>query len=263
MKSNIIATLVLLTSLSPFIMAQNTNEEYQRIDFSDKFAFKTAIEMYEVAETKPYGEEAEILIKRITDKINQGLAIEHESIWDNLEKLEPYRKHPEIQDAVRTWVDRCAQKISGQKTGGTVTLSMLQAASKAYNAREFAKSVQECKSILKNMPNHCDIRSNMALALLHLNKDLCAQIELEITLKVCDSHIPAMLNLTVVYERLDMRNDAEEMVAVLTLLSNKKHIDIPLARFNAAWFQFQDGNSHYADTLLNSPKGRSIRSNTK
>ena len=218
------------------------------------FAYKTAAEMYAVADTLPYSTEADLLIKEISSKIDQGLSVENEAIWANLQKLEPYRMHHRVQEAVKIWVDKSAKKISSQKSTNQTTLSSLQSVSQAYNSRDFEKAIQECKNILQGTPKHLDVRSNMALALMHQNKDLCAQIELEIVLKLSENHIPAMLNLTVVYERLNKRKDAENMVAKLLQLSAGNNLNAPLIRYNAAWYRFQNGEYFYADTLLNRTK---------
>ena len=231
--------------------AQQPATEYKKIDFYDKYAYKTAIEMYEIADTLPFGEDAFLLVKETSRLINRGASIDDEEIWKNLQKLEPYRMHPTVQDEVRIWVEKGAKSISTQPATKQATLSSLQSVSKAYNSGEFDKAIQECRKILSEAPNHLDIRSNMALALMHVNRDLCAQIELEIIRELSNVHIPSMLNLTVVYERMNMRGEAEQMVFTLKRLSDKQKLDIPPVRYNAAWYQFQNGNTRYADTLRN------------
>ena len=255
MKTTVFAIFIALVSFSSTkVKAQSSDVENKKLNLYDKFAYKTAAEMYAVADTMPYSTEADLLITEISNKIAQGLFVENEAIWDNLQKLEPYRMHHRVQEAVKIWVDKSAKKISSQKSATQTTLASLQSVSQAYNSRDFEKAIQECKNILQGSPKHLDVRSNMALALIHLNKDLCAQIELEIVLKLSDKHIPAMLNLTVAYERLNKHQDAEDVLAKLLQLSENNKLNNPMIRYNAAWFRFQDGNYSYADTLLNRPK---------
>jgi len=206
--------------------------------------------MYAVADTLPYSMEVDQLMHQVSAKIDQGLPIEDETIWVNLLKLEPYRMHHRVQETVKIWVDKSAKKISNQRSSGQAALTSLQSVSQAYHARDFEKTVQECKKILSQTPKHLDIRSNMALALMHLNKDLCAQIELEIVVKLSETHIPAMLNLTVVYEKANRRKDAENMASKLSQIAGSKNLDVPLIRHNVAWYHLQNGDYRYADTLL-------------
>jgi hypothetical protein len=254
MKTPLFILFTLLVSFAPLkVKAQNSNEERKKIDFYDKHAYKTASDMYAVAETMPFDEDAYALIKEITRMINQGLPIENNIIWKNLQELEPYRMTPRVQAAVKIWVEASAKRIQTQSVK-QVALTSLQSVSQAYNSRDFEKTVQASKTILSDAPKHFDIRSNMALALMHQNRDLCAQIELEIIHKLSDKHVPSLLNLTVLYERMKLRREAEEMVSTLKWLSENKKIDIPMARYNDAWFQFQNGNSRYANTLHNRAK---------
>jgi len=255
MRTTIITFLaILLPFTSSVIKAQKSETEYKKIEFYDKHAYKTAIDMYKVAKTLPFDEDAYILMKKITRLINKGTSIDDETIWKYLQMLEPYRMDPQLQDEVLIWVEKSADLISTQSTAKQVTLSSLQSVSKAYNAGEFDRTIQECRKILSDVPNHFDIRSNMALALMHENRDLCAQIELEIIQELSKVHIPSMLNLTVLYERMNMRDYAEQMVLALKRLSDKQNLDIPIVRYNAAWYQFQNGNEKSAETLLNRNK---------
>ena len=252
MRTTIILFLTILVPFSSLqVKAQNSDTEYKKLNFYDKYAYKTAMEMYKVAETKPFGEDAYFLMKDITRLINRGASIDDEEVLDNLKMLEPYRMSPKVQDELKIWVDKSAKLILSRLTTKQVSLSALQSVSTAYNAGNFEKTIQECRKILSETPNHLDIRSNMALALMHVNRDLCAQIELEIVRELSNVHIPAMLNLTVLYERMNMRGEAEQMVFTLKRLSERQKLDIPMVRFNAAWYQFQNGNTQYVDTLRN------------
>ena len=252
MKANIlIITFVLIQVAFLKIMAQNSNISNKKIEFSDPYAFKTAIDMYEIAPTLPYDGKADRLVKKISKTIGRGYPIENEDIWSDIKKLEPYRMHPNVQAAVTDWVDKCADRISKQRKVRQVRFASLQTISKNYKAGDFEQTIKACNVILLESPQHYDVRSNLALALMHLNRDLCAQIELEIICKLSSRHIPAMLNLTVVYERLNKREEAEKMAATLTQLALDHKIDMPSVGFNEAWYQFQNGNTQYADTLLN------------
>lgn len=255
MKTNVFAIFIILVSFSIFhAKAQSSDVETKTMHMFDQYAYKTAVDMYAVADTLPYSKDADVLIKNISGKIDQGLSIENETIWTNLQKLEPYRMHHKVQAAVKTWVDKSVRKISTQSTSKQVTLSVLQSASQAYKSGHFEHAVQEYKNILSGAPKHSDVRSNMGLALMHLNKDLCAQIELEIVAKLYDTHLPAQINLVVVYERMKLSKNAENLVTKLSSLANSSNLDVPMVRFNAAWYRFQSGDYIFANTLLNSPQ---------
>ena len=250
-KTAFVLFIIFFPFSSLIIKAQSSDVENVKLNFHDRHAYKTAVEMYSVADTLPYNVDADLFINQISSRIDRGLPIEDETVWEILQKLEPYRMHHRVQEAVKVWVDKSVKRISTQKVTGQATLASLQSASQAYNSRDFEKTVQECKKILSGSPRHHDLRSNMALALMHQNKDLCAQIELEIVHKLSNTHIPAMINLTVVYERLNKRRDAESMANALSQLAGSRNLDVPLIRYNEAWYRLQNGEYQYADTVVN------------
>jgi len=255
MKTNAFVLFIIFLPLSSSIIkAQSSDVENITLTFHDRHAYRTAVEMYTVADTLPYSVDAGLFINQISSRVDRGLPIEDETVWDILQKLEPYRMHLRVQEAVKVWVDKSVKIITAQKNTGSATLASLQSASQAYNSRDFEKTVQECKKILSESPRHHDVRSNMALALMHQNKDLCAQIELEIVHKLSSTHIPAMINLTVVYERLNKRRDAESMANALSNLSVSRKLNVPLIRYNEAWYRLQKGEYQYADTLVHRAK---------
>jgi hypothetical protein len=252
MKKIVLAITLLL------IIVQNSDAQDVSV-FRDKYAFKTAAEMYAVADTLPFDSKASELIKLIDRRIKDYTLIEHSSVWNQLVKLEPYRKSRQVQEAVARWTKSCKilkiekfPKVTNSilyKRGALDTLIQQYRASLLYGS-EFNKPTFFLSMIDREY--EFALRNNLALVLMHKNMDLCAQIELEIVylqnanyveaerLSVpLDSvtsfeqvYLPAMINLTVVYERLGMTDKAR-------LLAQKLHEyndTDPMTNFNAAWY---------------------------
>lgn len=234
--------------------AQDGKDDEKTIPFSlrDIYPFETAADMYDVALKRTMNETAEKLVKDISAQIDKGVKIENAAVWEKLIQLEPYRMNDAVQDAVKIWVETSVKNLP--KTESTATARSLVSISKAYKEKNFAKAISESLTALNSAPNHYDIRSNLALALMHTQKDLCAQIELEILTKQKSDHIPGLINLTVLYERMNNISEAERIAEELIMLEKEKNFDVPLIRFNAAWFLNGRGEYGLADEIMNDPK---------
>jgi hypothetical protein len=229
--------------------------------FLDKFAFKTAQEMYEVADTLPFDKNAASLIEQIRKDLPITQIIESRGIWGKLEKLEPYRKTAQVQSLV----DECVtSSITKPKR---IYNEQFKRAAYYYYQKDFKNVVESSLKILRNEdkaknPSQSSsdlskpatsfefaLRNNMALALIHLNKDLCAQVELEIIFQQCgisgteipmknsdEEFIPAAINLTVVYERLGFSEKAKNLSQQLEKYIQMRKYTIPSVEFNAIWF---------------------------
>jgi len=224
----------------------------------DKYAYETASEMYAVADTIAAtqkiplliippdtivaAKEISMLIEKINKEIKLGTLIEDDKIWSNLQQLEPYRMNEEVQASITEWVG-AMNKYMPKST--QIPLSKVKEINKAYYAHDFDKVVDLSRQLLRKSSGYYDernyaVRNNMALALMHQNKDLCAQIELEIIKntgnKEQHKYIPALINLTVLYERLGKSGEAENLSDDLLQYTKKENITVPLVNFNAAWY---------------------------
>lgn len=236
--------------------------------FTDQFAFKTAKDMYEVADTLPFDKNAASLIEQIQNNLSKSaIIIENRDIWGKLEKLEPYRKTAQVQ----ALVVECVKK-SKTETKRIYNYQFKRAAN-YYRQNDFKNVVESSLKTLRDEDNvkksslpsselssttsfEFALRNNMALALIHLNKDLCAQMELEIIFQQCgifgtensinatthndEEFIPAAINLTVVYERLGFSEKAKNLSQQLEKYIHKQNYTIPSVDYNAVWFLNND-----------------------
>lgn len=138
------------------------------------------------------------------------------------------------------------------------------------NARKMLDrpSLRRASSNETEMYKEFGVRNNFALALMHENYDLCAQVELEIILfnrtsflpsgsldarfdikEFKSTFLPAMINLTVVYERLGRTDDAELLAGKLRDYAQQNDCENFLINFNAAWYHFKsmEKNSNFSD----------------
>ena len=68
---------------------------------------------------------------------------------------------------------------------------------------------------------------------MHLNHDLVAQYHLKILREYSADYVPALVNLTVVEERLHRFSQAQELAA-----KGAPHVaDVGAAAFNLAWYR--------------------------
>ncbi|MDR1623958.1 MAG: hypothetical protein LBS04_03190 [Tannerellaceae bacterium] len=253
MKTSCYFIVLLLSPAFCLFPAAQEKTEYKELSLHDPYAYDTAEKMYAVAETLPYSSKAEFIINEITKSINNGTLIENSTVWNNLQKLEPYRMHPNVQGAVNNWVEKTVEKIKKQKSKIT-PLKSLQLIGSYYTSGDFNRVVEESRKELANDYLNPDLRNNMALALIHLNQDFCAQVELEILTKLYDSYPAGLINLTVVYERLNRSDDAGKLAMNLHRLLLDREIDIPQVRFNSAWVENKRGDFEAAEHILDYPK---------
>jgi hypothetical protein len=253
MKTSCYLIAFLLSPVFCLFPAAQDKTEYKDFSLHDPYAYDTAEKMYAVADTLPYSSKADFIINGITKNITNGLSVENSVVWNELQKLEPYRMHPDVQKAVGNWVEKAVAKIKKQK-GTIVSAKSLQLICSYYTSGNFTRVVEESRKELTKDPLTPDLRNNMALALMHLNNDLCAQIELEILTRLYDSYPAGFINLTVVYERLGKGDEAEKVAKELYTSLLNREIDIPQVRFNSAWVENKKGDFEGAEYILDHPK---------
>jgi hypothetical protein len=210
----------------------------------DPYAYETAVEMYATGDTLPFDNTITLLAVDISRKLERGFTLEDDVIWATLQKLEPYRKSRKVQEALKTWTERIreAERYDSAPASSTrhIDSNSLVPVLQAYRQGKFDKVIALSRELLRlKMWEGAKqaIRNNLALALMHENRDLCAQLELELLNTETEiRYFPALINLTVVYERLGKREEAEVLVNRLTEYMEKEELRMPLADFNVAWF---------------------------
>jgi tetratricopeptide (TPR) repeat protein len=209
----------------------------------DPNSFTTTKEMYDTLKCLPYDKNAERLIVDITNYIYSGQSEIKPQVWDNLVKLNPYRKTEKMQLALMKWSKSLAGRFHSSYYSDTSGLGL---ANKDYKDSNFTSASDRYIKILKNSPDILDARNNLALAQIHLKNDLFAQLEFETIKKYDTSYTPALINLIVIYERLGKSVLADS----LSQLLYSKRQDIPAITFNAAWYRNKRGDYKGADSLM-------------
>jgi hypothetical protein len=214
----------------------------------DPYAYETAAGMYAGADTLPVDKTVTLLAADLSRQLKQGRMPEDDIIWDTLQKLEPYRKSEQVQKALKIWAEYI-RKMEGfdfiipASSLHTDSSHLISPVVQAYRRGEFDKVIALSRELLLDSGLKAQgelvqvVRNNLALALMHENRDLCAQMELELlNTKTEIRYFPALINLTVVYERLGKREEAEVLVNRLTEYMEEEKLRMPLADFNAAWY---------------------------
>jgi tetratricopeptide (TPR) repeat protein len=234
------------------VTAQYETESTTDFSFKDVFSFTTADSMYMVADTLPYSSNTTKIIKLINRNINYGNLLETNRVWNELLKLEPYRMHPKMEGEVSNIVEKYTALVEKKKQRfqNPISIKEIKESSSFYSDGDFETFIDLGRKLLVRDPYNSDIRSNLALALMHSNKDLCAWIELETVRKFDSLHIPALINLTVVYERLGMREDAENLANHILDLHYTSFYNFPQTIYNVAWFYFSREQYLKVDSIL-------------
>jgi len=220
--------------------------------------FKIAAQMYAMSETKPFDKTAEGIIKQISREIRRSRLPEDRRVWKYLLRLEPYRQTEEVQQELSAWADKIGEIVQ-KRTDKTEKLTekkknqLWQQTTRQfirgnvnYKNSRFEEAVSDYRELLIKNSAHLDARNNLALTLMKLNNDFLAQLELTILRRMNEDYLPAMINLTVVYERLEMSDQAWETAKKVYQLRQ----DIPMAAFNMAWFQERNGDYISSEKIL-------------
>jgi Tfp pilus assembly protein PilF len=116
-----------------------------------------------------------------------------------LDALGPVRHLEVVQNIVTTWAKKAANAIRSERA--TLKPALLREAETEYKNGAFSRAAQKYEVLLAEAPAHLDVRNNYALAQMHLGHDVAAQMQLEALHELDPRYVPAMVNLTVLYER--------------------------------------------------------------
>jgi tetratricopeptide (TPR) repeat protein len=199
--------------------------------------------MLRLAPEQPMTEAAAKTIESVTARLETGTDVAAPTVRQLLLQLNPYRRHAPVQAEVSAWARRSCDWV--QRVGPLVA-GHPTAGDEAYRAGRFEEAVAAYAAFLRTNPRHADARNNLALAEMRLGNDLCAQLNLEVLRRLKGDYLPALINLTVVNERLGLSSQAR-LAADRALIRRE---DIPQAKHNAAWYALLDGEASEAALLL-------------
>jgi hypothetical protein len=160
--------------------------------------------------------------------------------------LDPARGSDEVQTAIRSWAKEAAGTIRAKNA--SLTTGALREAEGKYKSGNYEEAATSYADLLDQAPAHLDARNNYALVQLHLGHDVVAQLELEILRLLDSSYVPAMVNLTVLYERAWPGDSAR--ASALAEAAVKSGPNVEPAMFNAAWYRQRIGRGSESRTLL-------------
>ena len=212
----------------------------------DPHAFATTGEMLSPRALLPFDDNAASMIAEIEQKLKDGATIDDEEIFALVTDLNRYVVTPEIQQHVAIWADMEAHRFWADSPDLGDHEQNLRMANSSYRGGGFIDAAWRYRDLLRVAPNLLDVRNNLALAAMHTNNDLAALLELETLRRVKPAYVPAIINLTVVYERLGRVAEAEELARTALQLGER----VPSAIFNEAWYMNLRGEYAGADKLL-------------
>lgn len=231
---SILATVAIIPWSMPACAAENqeTSEMSGGIMTRDAHAFETAQEMYDVAANMPHDSKCDQLAAAVRNQLTSGKTIESRNVWPLLISLNPYRRTPEVQAEVNGWVELAISRIRRAKSEKANHEELFRRAGEQYKAKQFAEASKTYGNLLWRCPLRPDVRNNLALAQMHLGNDLIAEVELLIARNLDQAYVPPLVNLTVVFERLGLRDRAKQTAE----LAARSRQDLPEAVFNTEWY---------------------------
>jgi hypothetical protein len=244
--------ILALAALSSFGSNQDTYEEQEQRSLlnpgTDPWSYATAEAMYEQGPpAKPFDAEAQQMVAAIARKLQDGVLPEDDEVWRMLGALNPFRTADEVQAAVENWAVQCAGRITAQVSGSDDP--QFARANAEYNQpgqAGLSRAADGYREVLRRRPGHLDARNNLALAAMHLNSDLAAQLQFAILMKADGSYVPAQINTTVLLERLGKSEEAADLAQRIVVVCT----NLPAAVYNAAWYQDLRGDRETAGRLL-------------
>jgi tetratricopeptide (TPR) repeat protein len=202
----------------------------------DPRAFASAEEMFKVANKTAFNPTAAALLRDVDRQIAAGDGIDSDALFAKLLDLNPFRCTTEVQSAVATWVGPLAKRLASTIAADANTV--FRQANELYTAGKLAQARDAYRRVLHGSPGHLDARNNLALTLLHEGNDLAAEVELEIVRRAAPDYVPALVNLTVVGERIGQSDQARQ----LAKKTAEQHKDVAAAVYNDLWYDSLQGN---------------------
>lgn len=246
--------LLALWWLAPAVAQQQVNNNVKETATAeagrDPHAYETAREMYRVARRRPLDDAARSQLKLVSERLEAGADFVEPEVDEALQALEPCRSEPPVQEAALRWARQLAEQIGEV---GLRDAPHIGQADTAYRNGQYAAAVTGYQDILKTNPGHLDARNNLGLAAMALGRDLTAQCHWETLRALRPSYFPAVVNLTVAYERLRRPSLARSLSERAMTLQKDNH----QARFNAAWYAEADNRLTEAIQLLTPLPGTS------
>lgn len=179
-----------------------------------------------------YDEQAQRLVNTITKNLEAKTLLEEYDISLCLFELNPCRYEPEVQEAAVKWAKRATAGVRKTAAYDDTTAIMMERANSNYESGGLLSACMWYGKILKATPGNPDARNNLALTYLHLGYDLAALVELETLKRMNSQYVPALINLTVLYERFGRTDKARALAYKL----QRDYQNVPAAAFNAAWY---------------------------
>jgi len=215
----------------------------------DPHQFATARQLYLAPPAAAWDARGQELLTRIHDLLQRGPECQRSAAaddwWLSLAELNKYRTCREVQAAIAPWADRCAQ-FAQRNSRPAPTAELFASANQLYRQSKFGAASQTYAEILVLAPTHLDARNNLALAQLHKGNDLLAQLQWEILRRLSPRYVPARINLTVLYERLGLREQGQAVAGEALQLAP----EVPAAVFNSAWLKNVQGDHRAAEQQL-------------
>ena len=132
------------------------------------------------------------------------------------------------------------------RSKAVAAMQAFQQGNRHYEAGRFGQAIESYRVALKGHSAFWDAWNNVALAEMHSDNNLVALFLLSALTKNNPAYVGAAINLSVCLERLGQVDAARDLASVAA----KEHPQIPMAGYNAAWFENSRGQYDSAKTFL-------------
>jgi hypothetical protein len=215
----------------------------------DPHQYETMEALYRSAEPFREISDAErALLPKVASEDCYGKAMvpRSEACMNHIANLNAVRNTEPVQAMVQAWAKKAAAAIRSEDA--KLEPSALQPADVDYKMEAYLWASEKYAKLLGEAPAHRDARNNYALSHLHLGHDLLAQMQLEALRQLDSTYVPAMVNLTVVFERTWPGNG--ELASPLSEEALRLAPNSGPAVFNAAWYRQRACRSSDARQLI-------------
>lgn len=256
-----VITVGVILATAPFAVAdertrqmENHSELVKQIDSgalgTDPHRFDTAESMISNVPCREFDPTAAQLIAMLNEMAPDPQVLPESALFRfGLIKLTPYRHAEQLQDALKNWCRIFLGRMNNAAHGELPheARTAFSNGNRLYKAKNFNAASRDYISALRRFPRYDDARNNLALSQLHLGYDVWAQLEWMILSERNERYVPALINLSVLYERMGMTDQSRKTAHRAMGLQNQA---APAALFNVAWHHNRDGELTAAHEIL-------------
>ena len=168
-------------------------------------------------------------------------------LWTQLDRLRASTLSPQVVGELQHVAQKLvAPAMTPRKSETKTAKRAFEEGNQQYETERYAEAIESYRLALKNYPTFWDAWNNLGLAEMRYDNDVVAVFVFSALEKNKPEYVGATINLSVCLERLDQVDAAYEAASRVA----EAPIQMPMARYNMAWFENARGDYLSAQTHL-------------